>query len=247
MDPTPPHKPRSSRREPAHYFPRKDQSRLTSAATVQGFNAPNFVSGDSLPKAFYEPSAKVVAPLLLGHFLIRNTPEGPCGGPIVETEAYLIGDPACHGFIGETPRNRSLYGPPGLAYVYLIYGFHCCFNAVCHPKGSAEAVLIRAIEVAFGEEFMRAHRRVTEQRQLTNGPGKLCAALDIDRKLDSANLCDAKSPVFIARNSGIDRFLSGKGSIITTTRIGITRAAELPLRFYLEGSPYVSRREKRVR
>lgn len=198
-----------------------------------------------LTDAFYKPSARLVAPRLLGHLLIRNTPAGPCGGPIVETEGYVVGDPACHGFIGETPRNRSLYGPPGLAYVYLIYGFHCCFNAVCHPKGSAEAVLIRAIEVAFGEEFMRAHRPVTERTQLTNGPGKLCAALDIDRNLDGAKLCDVESPVFIASNSERDKFLRDKGPLITTTRVGITRAAEMPLRFYLKGSSYVSRRAKK--
>ena len=139
---------------------------------------------EALPESFYEPSAEIVAPRLLGHLLIRNTPSGPCGGAIVETEAYVIGDPACHGFIGETPRNASMYGPAGRAYVYLIYGFHFCFNTVCCAKGVAEAVLVRAIEVSFGEEFMRAHRQAIAHHQLTNGPGKLCAALDIDRKLD---------------------------------------------------------------
>jgi DNA-3-methyladenine glycosylase len=139
---------------------------------------------DPLPESFYKPSAEAVAPKLLGHWLIRNTPQGPVGGPIVETEAYLADDPASHGFIGKTPRNRSLYGIYGRAYVYLIYGFHYCFNAVCRPKGTAEAVLIRAIEVAFGEEFMRGRRPVPERHQLTNGPGKLCAALDIDREID---------------------------------------------------------------
>src|SRR5258708_1445555 len=93
------------------------------------------VQFEPLPQSFYKPSAEIVAPRLLGHFLIRNTPDGPCGGPIVETEAYLVGDPACHGFIGETPRNASLYGPPGHAYVFLIYSFHYCFNAGCHPQG----------------------------------------------------------------------------------------------------------------
>jgi DNA-3-methyladenine glycosylase len=197
---------------------------------------------DPLPESFYIPSAGIVAPRLLGHFLIRNTPDGPCGGPIVETEAYVVGDPACHAFVGERPRTRSMYGPPGRAYVYLIYGFHFCFNAVCHPKGSAEAVLIRAIEVDFGEKFMRDHRRVTERHQLTSGPGKLCAALDIDRKLDGVNLCDAASPVFIAGNPDHKTFLIEKSPMVTTHRVGITKAAERPLRFYLGGSPYVSRR-----
>src|ERR1044071_6317998 len=132
-----------------------------------------------LPRTFYEPSAKVVAPELLGHFLVRNTPEGPCGGAIVETEAYLVGDPACHGAPGPTPRNRVMFGLPGHAYVYLIYGFHFCVNAVCRPAGVAEAILIRAVEATWGEPLMRRHRPVADARALTSGPGKLCAALDI--------------------------------------------------------------------
>ncbi len=198
-----------------------------------------------LSHSFYRPSAQVVAPKLLGHLLICETPDGPCGGPIVETEAYLAGDPASHGFAGETQRNRSMYGPPGHAYVYLIYGFHFCFNAVCHPRGSAEAVLIRAIEVACGEVAMRVRRHIKERHHLTNGPGKLCAALGIERAMDGVNLCDATSPVLIARNPERARFLREKGPMITTTRIGITQAAELPLRFYLGGSAYVSRRIKK--
>ena len=133
-----------------------------------------------LPRSFYEPSAEAVAPLLLGHWLIRNLPSGPCGGPIVEAEAYLADDPASHGFGGETARNRAMYGPPGRAYVYLIYGFHFCVNAVCRPAAQAEAVLIRAIEAEFGLELMRQNRHVPSAIQLTNGPGKLCAALAID-------------------------------------------------------------------
>ena len=101
-----------------------------------------------LPRGFYEPSAKVVAQELLGHFLIRNTPDGFCGGPIVETEAYLVGDAACHAAPGPTNRNRVMFGHPGHAYVYLIYGFHFCVNAVCRPAGIAEALLIRAVEAA---------------------------------------------------------------------------------------------------
>ena len=149
------------------------------------------------PRRFYEPSAKVVAPALLGHWLIRNTPNGPCGGPIVETEAYLTGDPACHGAPGPTARNRVMFGAPGHGYVYLIYGSYFCMNAVCRPQGVAEAVLIRAIEVALGEKSMRRRREVDAVRDLTNGPGKLCLAMGIDRTLDGIDLCDAKSPLFI--------------------------------------------------
>src|SRR3989442_2263772 len=137
-----------------------------------------------LPKSFYRPSAAEVAPALLGHLLIRQTPSGICGGPIVETEAYLTNDPACHGYGRQTPRNRVMYGPPGRAYVYFIYGNHWCFNTVCQPEGTAEAVLVRAIEPLFGEELMLAARSVASEIQLTNGPAKFCEALKITRALD---------------------------------------------------------------
>jgi DNA-3-methyladenine glycosylase len=195
-----------------------------------------------LPVSYYEPSAKLVAPKLLGHFLVRQTSAGPCGGVIVETEAYLADDPACHGFRRETPRNRAMFGPPGRAYVYFIYGNHYCFNAVCGAAGIAEAVLLRAIEPAFGEALIRANRPVTKLRDLTNGPAKFSEALAIDRALDGEDLCDPASPVFVAANPDWKRVRRQLGPLVTTTRIGITRAAKLPLRFYLGGSEFVSRR-----
>jgi DNA-3-methyladenine glycosylase len=198
-----------------------------------------------LPRRFYEPSAKVVAPALLGHWLIHNTPSGPCGGPIVETEAYLVGDPACHGAPGPTARNRVMFGEPGHAYVYLIYGNYFCMNMVCRPPGVAEAVLIRAVEVALGEESMLKRRPVAAARDLTNGPGKLCLAMDIDRGLDGADLCDVHSPLFVARNPTVESFRKGRGPVVTTTRVGLTKAAHLPLRFYLEGSAFVSKRQSK--
>jgi len=194
-----------------------------------------------LHQSFYEPSAEVVAPLLLGHWLIRNTPAGPSGGIIVETEAYLANDPACHGYKRETPRNRAMFGPPGRAYIYFIYGNHWCFNAVCCPAGVAEAVLVRAIEPAFGIEWMQANRPVMGAIGLTNGPAKLCAALAIDRGQDGADLSDRNAPVFVAGNPGRKQMIPDHDSITTTTRIGITKAAELPLRFFLSGNKYVSR------
>jgi DNA-3-methyladenine glycosylase len=203
------------------------------------FPAMNFVP---LPQSFYEPSAKVVAQRLLGQWLIRRTANGFCGGPIVETEAYLANDPASHGFIGETARNRAVYGPPGRAYVYFIYGAHFCVNVVCRRAGCAEAVLIRAIEAEFGEALMRGNRPAANSVALTNGPGKLCAALAIDRKFDGANLCDSLSNLFIAANPNLKRFRKERGPILTTTRIGITQAAHLRLRFYLGGSAFISRR-----
>jgi DNA-3-methyladenine glycosylase len=200
-----------------------------------------------LPRSFYAPAASVVAPRLLGHWLIRQTLHGPIGGPIVETEAYLKDDPACHGFVGERPRNRAMYGPPGYSYVYLIYGYHFCFNAVCQPPGIAEAVLVRAIEVHFGESILRSHRRVKRVEDLTNGPAKLCAAMHIDRALDAFDLCEADSPLIIAENPDLKAFQRDRGPVVTTPRIGISQAAEWPLRFYLGRSPFVSRKRQAAR
>ncbi|HZO85571.1 MAG TPA: DNA-3-methyladenine glycosylase [Verrucomicrobiae bacterium] len=184
-----------------------------------------------LPRSFYEPSADKVAPKLLGHLLVRSTSKGPVGGPIVEVEAYLFEDPASHSFRGETARNRSMYGPPGHAYVYFIYGVHWCVNAVCCPKGVGEAILIRAIEPAIGLKQSK-----------TNGPGKLCAALDIKRDLDGADLCDPSSGLFIAENPNLKSFLKERAPLVRTKRIGITKSAELPLRFCLKHSPSLSRK-----
>lgn len=162
----------------------------------------------------------------------------------METEAYLANDPACHGFRGETARNRSMYGPPGHAYVYFIYGNYWCFNAVCAPKGFAEAVLVRAIEPLFGEDWMRRNRPVQKSKDLTSGPAKLCLALDLNREHDALDLCRPDDGLIIARNERLDDFLVERGPTVTTTRIGITVAAEAPLRFYLERSCYVSRRKR---
>jgi DNA-3-methyladenine glycosylase len=195
-----------------------------------------------LPRSFYLPSAEVVAPRLLGHWLLRRTPKGLMGGRIVETEAYLIGDPACHGYVGETARNRVMYGPPGFAYVYLIYGYYFCFNTVCLAKGQAEAVLVRGVEAEVGEDLMLVNRPVKDAKSLTDGPGKLCDAMEITRELDGSDLCSAESPVFIARNENLEQYLTERGPMITTTRIGLTKAADLPLRYYLDKSRFVSKR-----
>jgi DNA-3-methyladenine glycosylase len=194
-----------------------------------------------LPPSFYEPSAAEVAPLLLGHWLVRQTPSGLCGGPIVEVEAYLENDPASHGFVGLTARNRVIYGPPGRAYVYFIYGVHFCVNAVCRRAGCAEAVLIRALEATKGLETMRQNRPAATTFALTNGPGKLCSALAIDSALNGVDLCDAASPLFIARNPRQAQFRLRRGPVASSVRIGISKAAGWPLRFYLSGSPFLSR------
>jgi DNA-3-methyladenine glycosylase len=195
-----------------------------------------------LPRDFYTPSAREVAPRLLGHWLIRRTEQGVSGGPIVETEAYIAGDAACHAFPGLTPRNRVMFGPPGHAYVYFIYGCHYCVNVVCRPAGLAEAVLIRAIEPALGLELMRQHRRVDREVALTNGPGKLCQALEIRRVLDGADLCDVAGPLFIAENPHLAQFRRSHRPVVKSRRIGLTKAAGLELRFHLGGHASVSRR-----
>jgi DNA-3-methyladenine glycosylase len=135
-----------------------------------------------------------------------------------------------------------MWGHPGIAYVYFIYGNHFCVNAVCRPKGCAEAVLIRALAPALGKELMLQNRPVKHPHELTNGPGKLCAAMQITRQLDGADLCDASSPLVVAANPGLNEFLQANGPVVTTSRVGITKAADLPLRFYLRTSAFVSRK-----
>ena len=193
-----------------------------------------------LPHEFYAPTADVVAPALLGHFLLRRVGEVWLGGEIVETEAYLVGDPACHAYVRQTARNRVMWGEFGHAYVFKIYGGYFCFNAVCQPAGRAEAVLIRAIEPRFGLEQMRELRPGKSDRELTNGPSKLCIALHISSADNGADLAD--SDLILARNPDRDEFLNRSAPTIQTTRIGLTRAADWPLRWILGGSKSVSRR-----
>lgn len=197
---------------------------------------------EALPRDFYMPSAAVVARELLGSLLLRATPQGIVGGEIVETEAYLVDDPACHAFRGPTPRNRVMFGAPGHAYVYFIYGCHFCVNAVCLPQGAGEAVLIRAIEPSIGLPHLRAARPVLRDRDLTSGPAKLCQAMRISRPLNGADLCNPSSGLWIAPHPDLAGFRARRGPAVTGPRVGITRAAELPLRFMLASSPFVSRR-----
>jgi DNA-3-methyladenine glycosylase len=197
-----------------------------------------------LPRSFYDPPADLVAPELLGHWLLRKLPDGICGGEIVEVEAYLTDDPACHAFPGPTSRNRTMFGEPGHGYVYFIYGCHFCVNAVCRPAGIAEAILIRAIEPSFGDKILRNNRNSVSKSNLTNGPGKICQAMLIDRRFDGVDLCDPNSLLVIARNPKRRTFCQYRGPILTSSRIGITQAATAPLRFFLTRSPYVSKAKK---
>jgi DNA-3-methyladenine glycosylase len=190
-----------------------------------------------LPRGFYDRPAELVAPDLLGKVLWRRHHDGLAGGIIVETEAYLRNDPACHAARGPTARNRSMFGPPGHAYVYFIYGCHYCVNVVCSPRGVGEAVLIRAIEPLQGLVLMRQRRPGAKDHALANGPAKLCRALDIERTLDGADLCSRRSDVWITdAATGAESM-----TLATGPRIGITKAADLHLRFFWKDSPFVSR------
>lgn len=182
----------------------------------------------SLDREFFARSVHEVAPALIGCTLLVDG----VGGPIVEVEAYDHEDPASHGFRGETARNRSMFGPPGHAYVYRSYGIHWCLNLVCEEKGVAAAVLLRALEPALGLEEMRARRRLDEPRLLCSGPGRLCQALAVTREYDGLPL---DTPPFELRAR------EGEPEIVTGPRVGITRAANLLWRYGLAGSPYISR------
>ena len=196
-----------------------------------------------LHDSFFDASAAEVAPALLGHWLLRREDDGSfSGGIIVETEAYLAhGDPACHAARGRTERNRSMWGPSGRAYIYFIYGMHHCFNVVCQPDGVAEAVLVRAVEATVGLHHLRRRRAGASNRELMNGPGKLCLALGIDRGSDGLRLDHPGSSIFIASNPDREGVVHRTGPIKASPRIGITKAANLPLRFALANSGFTSR------
>jgi DNA-3-methyladenine glycosylase len=192
--------------------------------------------GAPLPKSFYDRPTEHVARDLLGTILEHRTPEGAAAGRIVETEAYIgEHDLACHAAAGKTSRTAPLYGPPGIAYVYFIYGMYWCFNAVTRRKGEPSAVLVRALEPVRGIELMRARRpRARNDIELTNGPGKLCLALDIGRKQNLADL--RRSSLVIRAGAPV-----ANEEVVVTPRIGITLCADWPLRYFVRDNPWVSK------
>ena len=192
--------------------------------------------GAPVPRAFYERDTELVARELLGAVLLHHTPAGIAAGRIVETEAYLgEHDGACHAVAGLTQRTRWLYGPPGVAYVYFIYGMHWCVNAVTRREGLPSAVLVRALEPLVGLDLMRARRgHPARDRDLANGPGKLCAALDITGALNGARL--DREPLQIRRGEPVPDTAVG-----ISPRIGVSRAADWPLRWFIADNPFVSR------
>jgi DNA-3-methyladenine glycosylase len=192
--------------------------------------------GKIVPARFYARDTEIVAREMLGMLLQCTTPLGTASGIIVETEAYVgEHDAACHAVAGRTERTAPLYGPPGMAYVYFIYGMYWCFNAVTRARGMPSAVLVRAVEPAQGVELMRSRRpHVRRAADLTNGPGKLCMALGIDGSMNNHPL--QRAPLVVREYTSYD-----DASVAVTPRIGITRAADWPLRWIVRDNPYVSK------
>lgn len=193
-----------------------------------------------LPRPFFDRAPAVVAPALLGKMLVCNRDSILTMGRIVETEAYLAAnDPASHAYRGRTKRNAAMFGPPGHAYVYTIHTHHC-LNVVTEPEQVPSAVLIRAVEPIEGLDVMRARRGTDRLRSLTSGPGKLCAAFAIARDLNAwdmtrgERLWFAEAEVCVSVDLGI------------SARVGVTSARDLPLRFFVPSSPFISRGRRPV-
>lgn len=198
-----------------------------------------------LDREFYNRESLIVAKELLGKVIVHEMDGQRISAKIVETEAYMgFEDKAAHSYGGKrTPRVEVMYGHPGFAYVFMIYGMHCCFNIVTSEEGKPQAVLIRAAEPLEGTEWMakkrfaRSYQQLTrsQHRGLTNGPGKLCNAFSIDRSLNGIDLCGAK--LYIEEGK------RGNLSIVTTKRVGIDYAEEAKdylWRYYLKSNEYVS-------
>src|SRR5690348_2673965 len=200
----------------------------------------------ALPRSFYDRDPRLVGPDLLGKVLVRRQGRELLTGRIVEVEAYLgADDPAAHASIGKTARNAVLFGPPGFAYVYFIYGNHFCLNVSCLPDGVPGGVLFRAVEPLAGIEEMARARGVvlqgagdlrTDLQRLTSGPGRMAEAFGITRERDNGmDFTDPKSDLFIADDGYRVR------KAVSTVRIGIKKAAEMPFRYIVEGNPFVSK------
>lgn len=193
-----------------------------------------------LSQTFYEQDTITVAKELLGCYLVHLAGEETTLGRIVETEAYLVHDPAAHSFVGKTKRNSVLFGPVGHAYVYFIYGIHSCFNVVTGQEGAGEAVLIRALEPLRGIAVMHQRRRTEKLTLFCNGPARLAEALAITLAFNGSSLDDGPLQMWSADSLAPSPIIRN-ADIVQTTRIGIAKARELPLRFYLKGNRWISR------
>jgi DNA-3-methyladenine glycosylase len=195
-----------------------------------------------ISRDFFARHAVEVAPDLLGCVLEHQTADGLVAVELTEVEAYAgQSDPASHAYRGKTQRTAVMFGPPGHAYVYFTYGMHFCVNLVCLGNGSASAVLLRAGAIIEGEDLARVRRTKgaasVASRDLARGPARLCQALDIDRSLDGADVCAADSPLQVRARAGNP---ARSAKIVTGPRVGVSRAAEIPWRFWFEGEPTVS-------
>jgi DNA-3-methyladenine glycosylase len=184
--------------------------------------------GKPLKRSFFARSVHEVAPDLIGATLLFNG----VGGVIVELEAYHHTEPAAHSYNGPTPRNQVMFGPPGYVYVYRSYGIHWCVNFVCEKEGSAAAVLIRALEPTHGLAAMRRRRGLDDERALCSGPGKLTEALGVTREHNGLAL-DSPPFALSARKEKVE--------VVSGIRIGLTKAVDLPWRYGLKGSKFVSK------
>ncbi len=191
--------------------------------------------GAPLPVQFYNRPTELVARELLGAVLECTTNEGVTSGRIVETEAYTgPDDPSCHAAAGLTGRTKDLFGPPGISYVYFIYGMYWCVNAVTRERGHGSAVLVRAVAPLSGIELMRRRRaRARRDRDLTNGPGKLCLAMGIVGSMSGLPL--RRPPLLIRAGEPVN-----DDDVVVTPRVGISRAADWPLRYFVRDDPFVS-------
>lgn len=205
---------------------------MDAPGLVEAFSAVSAqkASTKRLEVEFFNRSVHLVARELVGCRLFYRG----CGGVIVETESYERDDPACHAYVGLTPRTEVIFGPPGRAYVYLSYGIHALLNAVAEPEGEAAAVLIRALEPTIGLDVMRKRRGLRPDRDLCSGPGKLTEALGIDLSENGADL--TRDPYLLLPPSE-----DWKGEIVTGPRIGITKATERPWRFCAADNPHISK------
>jgi len=189
----------------------------------------------SIKTNFYANDTQSVAKALLGKLLVRELDGQQLIGKIVETEAYIgHDDPASHAFRGKTPRSAIMFGPPGFAYVYFIYGMYFCLNVVTEAEGFPAAVLIRAVEPLHGVDHMCAFRQTNQLKNLTNGPGKLCQAFGIDKKLNGCDL--TIPPLWIADAPAIP-----ETKILATTRVGIRVGRDHLWRYCIKTHPFVSK------
>ena len=186
-----------------------------------------------LDPALLPVETRALARSLIGCIVVRESDEGRAAGRIVETEAYLPGDPACHAVTGKTLRNATLFGPPHRAYVYQIYGTLFCFNLSSEEDGCGAGVLVRALQPLEGLDLMRRRRGVEAERDLCRGPGRLCQALAVNRSFDGADLATDRH-LWLAHGE------RARSRIRRSTRIGVTRGAEHRLRYFLAGNAYVS-------